>query len=140
MDTCELDSHADTILAGSNCKIETTTYQTVRVKPFSDDMGTIEKVIICSVRTVYVHPSSGELFVLRFNEALIFGDRRKSSLINPNQIKVHDATVSDFPRKVDRTSSHSIVGVDDRKGQAVRLPICLRGVISYLPTSFPTDD
>ena len=89
MNISEINSHADTIYAGSNYKTKYTTGLIVRVKPFSDHLGKIEVVPIGSVLTSYVHPSSGESFILRFNEALIFGDRLKSSLINPNQIRAH---------------------------------------------------
>ena len=82
--TCELDSHADNMCTGSKCKVESTTGQTVRVKPFSDDLREIEEVSIGSVITAYVHPSSGESFILKFNDALIFGDRLNSSLVNHN--------------------------------------------------------
>ena len=95
---------------------------------------------IGSVLTTYVHPSLGKSIILRFNEALIFGDRLKFYLINPNQIRDHDATVSDVPKQFDRASSHSVIGVDCRKGQSVSLPLCLRGIISYLPTAFPADE
>ena len=138
--TSELDSHADTMCAGSNCKIESTTGHTVRVKPFSEELGAIEEVPIGSVLTAYTHPSTGECFILRFNEALIFGDRLQSSLINPNQIRAHGATVSDVPKQFDSTSTHSIVGIEERKGQTINLPLSLKGIISFLPTSYPTDE
>ena len=138
--TSELDSHADTMCAGCNCKTESTSGHTVRVKPFSEELGAIEEVPIGSVLTAYTHPSTGECFILRFNEALIFGNRLQSSLINPNQIRAHGATVSDVPKQFDRTSTHSIVGIDDRKGQTIDLPLSLKGIISFLPTSYPTDE
>ena len=114
--TSELDSHADTMCAGANCKVESTIGHTVRVKPFSDELGAFEEVPIGSVLTAYTHPSTGECFILRFNEALIFGDKLKSSLLNPNQIRAHGATVSDVPKQFDRNSTRSIVGIEEHKG------------------------
>ena len=137
--TSELDSHADTMCAGANCKTLSLKHGiTVRVKPFSDDLGTIEEVPIGTAATAYVHPKTGETIILVFNEALIFGDKLKSSLINPNQMRSHGVTVSDVPKQFDIKSTHSITGLDERNVM-VDLPLSLRGIISFLPTSFPTD-
>ena len=89
--------------------------------------------------TSYIHPFSGESSIIIFNEDIIFGDILKSFLIDSNKIRAHGATVSDVPKKFDKTSYYSIVGVDDKKGRAIILPICLRGIISYLPTIFLID-
>ena len=48
--------------------------------------------------TVYTHPTSGEAFILVFNQALIFGSRISNSLLTPNQIRAHGATVTDIPK------------------------------------------
>ena len=59
--TSELDSHADTMCAGANCKTLSLKHGiTVRVKPFSDDLGTIKEVPIGTAATAYVHPKTGE--------------------------------------------------------------------------------
>ena len=49
MDTCEINLNADIICNGSKRKVESITLQTVRVKPFSDDLREIEKVALGSV-------------------------------------------------------------------------------------------
>lgn len=84
--------------AGTNCEIEATTCNTVRVKHFSDELGAFKEVPIGSALTSYNHPSKRECFILCINESLIFGDRLKSSLFNSNQIRAHDTTVLDVPK------------------------------------------
>ena len=114
------------MFAGASCKtLVIRLGKAVRVKPFSDNLGAIEKLPIWTVDTSYVHPISGERFTLIFHEALIFEDTLKSSLIN---------------LKFDKTSSYSFVGIEEKTGDIINLPLSLRGIISYLPTTFPSEE
>ena len=53
-------------------------------------------------------------------------------------MRSHGVTVSDIPKQFDNKSTQSITGIDE-KNEMVDLPLSLRGIISYLPTSYPTD-
>mgnify|MGYP001233249372 CR=1 FL=1 len=88
---------------------------------------------------MYLPTLPGEQLILECNEALVFGDRLKSSLINPNQLRANGVTVSDISRQFDKKSTHSTLGIDQR-GRMVDLPLSLRGIISYLLTVYPTDE
>ena len=97
-DTSKLELYADTMRAGANYKsMVLRSGVTIRVNPFSNDLGLIEDVSIGDTIS-YVHPASGEHFILIFREALIFEDIFKFSLINPNQMKGRGVTVSNISR------------------------------------------
>ena len=81
----------------------------LRVKIFLDNLGTIEEVTIRTIVISYVPPTLGELFTLILHEALIFESTLKSSLVILNQMRAHDGTVSDVPRKFDKTSTHFLL-------------------------------
>ena len=75
---------------GSYCKIISLQEGiTVRIKPFSDDLVAKGEVPIGTVVTAYVHPQTGEQSILELNEDRDYGDRLKSSLINPKQLRTH---------------------------------------------------
>ena len=50
-DRCELDSHADTIVAGSNCIILNYTGQVCDVSPYRDDYAPVSDVPIVKAAT-----------------------------------------------------------------------------------------
>ena len=81
---------------------------------------------IGTFETVYAHPSTGDAFVLVINQGPIFGDRIHNSLLTPNQMRAHGATVSDVPKNFDRSSSYAVIATDDNSGDKVILPLRLR--------------
>ena len=83
-DRCELDSHADTCVAGSNTLLVSHDDRTVSVHPYSGEYAPIDDVKIGTVATLWVDPKSGRSFILIINEALYFGNRLPETLINPN--------------------------------------------------------
>jgi len=133
----ELDSHADTVVAGSSCKIIELTNQSCKVYPYADHYEPITSVPVAKVATAYDHPISGETFILIFEQALYMGDRMSHTLIFPNQARTNGVIVDDVPQHLshDNSSTHSIYFPNEQ----IRLPLCLRGIISYLPTRYPTD-
>lgn len=62
VERCELDSHADTCVAGSNCVVLEYTGQKVRVSPFSDEYEPMKDVPIASCATAYDLPIERQLF------------------------------------------------------------------------------
>jgi len=83
----ELDSHADSIVAGSNCCVLQITGRECDVTPFRDDYDSIKNVQIVQAATAWQSPNSGQVYILIFNEALWMGDSMKHSLINPNHLR-----------------------------------------------------
>ena len=72
MERCELDSHADTVCAGRNCRLLSCT----PYRPLLD-------VPVATVATA-ITSSEGVVYILIFNEVLYFGDSMDHTLINPN--------------------------------------------------------
>ena len=84
---CELDSHADTIVAGANCIILQYTGQECSVHPYSDSYAPKHNVPIVNVATAFQCQETGQTYILILNECLWMGDTLKHSLINPNQLR-----------------------------------------------------
>ena len=70
---CELDSHADTILAGKNCIVLSYTGKECRVVPYQEGYESTDNVPISNVATAWKSPENGEIFILIFHEALWMG-------------------------------------------------------------------
>lgn len=89
---CEMDSHADTCVAGNNCIVLEYTGHHATVEAYSPDYASKE-IPIATVATTYDSPNSGETFALIINEALYFGDTLSFSLLCPNQLSDNDIHV-----------------------------------------------
>jgi hypothetical protein len=130
----DLDSHADTCCAGSNCKVLAETGEKVSVTPFSKSYTAMSDIPIATVATAYDDPTTGEVTLLIIHEALYLGDRLGHTLLCPNQLRANGLTVQETPCQYDSESSHAITTVEGRV-----LPMFIHGVFSYLPTRLPTD-
>ena len=82
----ELDSHADTCVAGANMTPLWYSDCQVCVSPFIGKYQPLSNVPIASIATTCDHPETGETYLLIMNEALYFGDRMNHSLLCPNQL------------------------------------------------------
>jgi hypothetical protein len=133
----ELDSHADTVVAGAVCRVLELTEKACDVYPFLNDYEPMNQAPVAKVATAYDHPLSGETFILIFGQALYLGDKLRHTLIFPNQLRFNGVIVDDIPKHLshDGKSTNSIY----LPNQDVRLPLKLRGVISYLDTRDPTE-
>ena len=95
----ELDTHADTCVAGSNTVVLDLTGKVASVSSFCDsEFQALEDVPIATVATAFDCAVTGKTHVLIFNEALYFGDRMKHSLLCLNQLRVNGLTINDCPR------------------------------------------
>ena len=90
----ECDTRADTICAGKNFCMVSTTGMTCDVRGFHDDFEPIKDVPIAQVATAF-RDTHGATSILIINEALYFGPEMDHSLINPNQIRHYGIPVSD---------------------------------------------
>jgi hypothetical protein len=106
----ELDSHADTTVAGSTCRVLEYTEKSCCVHPFSDEYEPMKQVPIAKVATAYDDPRTGETYILIFGQALYMGQTLDHTLICPNQACANGVIVDDIPRHLyhDRKSTHSI--------------------------------
>ena len=68
----ELDSHADTCCVGGDVIVVNETLKTVKVSPFLQSLGTVNKVPIVSAAMAYDDPRSGKVFILIVHQALHF--------------------------------------------------------------------
>jgi hypothetical protein len=84
----EIDNHADTHVAGSNCTVLHFTGRVCSVSPFTEHYKALDDIKIASVATAWDDPFTGETRMLIFHKALWFGHhtyKLYNSLINPNQ-------------------------------------------------------
>jgi hypothetical protein len=83
---CEMDTHADTCVAGPNFCVDKFTGKHFGVAPYSSDYKPIKDVLIANASTAFTNDKTGEMLILQFNQVLLYGKRLSMSLINPNQI------------------------------------------------------
>jgi hypothetical protein len=93
----ELDSHADTCVAGRNTLLVSDDGRRVTVHPNSGEYKPIQDVSIATVATLWIHPDDGQPYILIIHEALYFGNRVDVTLLNPNQLRANGVKVEDVP-------------------------------------------
>jgi hypothetical protein len=132
----ELDSHADTCVAGANTRVTDYADTKVSVSPFSDSYESIKDIPIATVATAWDDPETGEVIVLYIHEALYLGDRMLShTLLCPKQLRANGWTVQDVPKQFNAGSAHAIINPTGN----LWMPLEMSGMISYLPMRKPTD-
>ena len=107
----ELDSHADTIVLGSNAIVMHYTSRECDVSPYADTYQPIVDVPIVTGATAVTSPQTGLTYILVFNEAIWMGDILDHSLINPNQLRAFGIAVQDNPYSP--TAMHIAAETDD---------------------------
>jgi hypothetical protein len=130
----ELDSRADTICAGLNCRLIHYTGQECTVSGFHSQLGTIEKIPIATVATAWSDEHTGQGYILILHETLFFGNDLDHSLINPNQIRSNGFDVFDNPYEHDQSRQMGIV-INDTE----RIPFKSLGTTIYFNSRYPTD-
>ena len=136
---CELDSHADTCVAGRNCVVLEDTEQTVSVSAFTDKHQTFNNVPVVTAATAYDDERTGNTYILIIGHAIYMADSMPNTLICPNQLRKHGVVVDDCPRHlspVSNPSSHSITCRNEERELQIELK--LQGVTSYFNTRTPT--
>eukprot|EP00536_Pseudo-nitzschia_multiseries_P012928 jgi/Psemu1/210121/e_gw1.523.55.1 len=114
----------------------------VDVAPFSEEYKPIKKIPIGSCATAWTSPTSGQVYIIVFHQALYFGNKLKNSLICPNQVRdCNFNSVEEIPRQFDARSKHGITiqtPMEDDDPKKVFIKLSMRNVISYFPTRKPT--
>ena len=128
----ELDSHADTFVAGRNCIVMHYTERVCDVMPYSDEYEAKKSIPVVCAATGYTS-SNGIRYILKFNEALWMPDM-EHSLMNPNQLRDYGVDVQDNPYHLDPM----VIRKDDDEGGFIA---CLKtkGTNVYIDTWTPTD-
>ena len=129
----EMDSHADTCVAGAMYLLIRDEGKTVSVFSYNDEYKPVT-VTIGTAATLWEDPTSGQPYILVINQALFFGDKVQMSLLNPNQLRANGLRVDDVPRQFLRNSTHSIYFPNED----VRIPLCLDGIMSGFKSRKPT--
>ena len=127
----ELDTHADTFVAGRNCMLMRFTERVCDVMPYSDDYEPKKGIPIVQAATGYTD-ANGQRSILVFNEALWIPEL-ENSLMNPNQLRHYGVHVQDNPYHQDPMTIHKD---DDEEGFVA----CLKssGTNIYIDTWTPT--
>ena len=128
---CELDTHADTCIAGHGFAVYEETGHTCKVYPFSEKYKPL-KVKIVNAITVYTN-FKGVSVVLLFNNVLYLPDM-EVSLICPNQLRDNGLIVEDCPKQFDPKSGHCIRTPDGSH----TIPLEMDGVMSGFDITKPT--
>ena len=130
---CELDSHTDTCIAGSNCIPLGPAGPRVNVHAFAPRYGTKMYHIRTAV-TVWMDESNGNEYLLVFHQCIFLGKDMKHTLVNPNQLHHCGLIVHDCPKQFDRKSQHSVMV----PAHDPTIPLKMRGVISGFHTRLPS--
>jgi hypothetical protein len=128
----ELDSHADTIVLGSNAIIMHYTNRECDVSPYVDAYKPIIDVPIVTGATAVTSQETGLTYILIFNEAIWMGDVLDHSLINPNQMRAYGVSVQDNPYA--NTAMHIAAEQDE-----FELPMTADGTVIFFNSRTPTN-
>jgi len=135
-ETCELDSHADTLVAGANFVILEYTDTSCSVTPFCKSYESKQGIPIVKAATTYDDEATGVTYILILGQALYFGEEVESRLLCPNQLRANGVIVDDTPVHLlhNRSSTHSITFPEDN----VTIPLKLNGCFSMIKTRTPS--
>jgi hypothetical protein len=136
--TWELDSHADTCVAGPNCCVLEDTGYTVNVTGFSDKLqGVVADVPIVKAATAYNDPVSGTTYILVLGQAIYLGDNVEAPLLGPNQLRYQGVIVDECPKHLaphNSPSTHSLLIPEEH----LHIPFKLKRPVSVFDTRIPT--
>ena len=134
----ELDSHADSPVLGSQSVIVRKTGRTVSVKGFTDELG--RPLVVPVVDGIILHECefTSQSFLLVIRNALHLPSM-KNHLIPPFMMRLADLVVDECPKYLAQKPSlnnHTLYFENDD----IRIPLSLRGIISYLPNQVPAGE
>ena len=90
-----LDSHADTIVCGSNSIVIHFTGKECDVAPYNGAYKTIKAVPIVQAATAYENPYTGDTTILILNKEICMGETMDHTLVNSNQLHAYGIIVQD---------------------------------------------
>ena len=134
----ELDSHADSPVAGRSATIVHRTGRQVNVSGFTDQLGKPISVEIVHALVIYECPYTGEIYKLQLCNALDI-QSIDCCLIHPIMMRLAGVMVDECPKFLSSKPSvenHSIYFPEEN----LRIPLMLDGIISCIPSRKPTND
>ena len=133
--TNEMDSHADTCVAGKNWSVLSYTDIVCEVTPFTDEYESIKEVPIVTACTVWTDQNTGKEYLLVGEQFLWFGTSLGHSLLNPNQIRANYLKVQDNPFEAD-----SGISAVTNHNTDVFIPFDATGTIISFESRVPTEE
>lgn len=129
---CEMDTHADTCVAGANFLLIGWDGMTADVGAFHGSYEVLRDVPIVHCCTAWTNPEDGETVILDMYQCLWFGKQMNHSLLNPNQIRHFlGRCINDDPTDTERP-----FGLQLEKETVI--PFALDGTIIHFNTRVPT--
>ena len=132
MGNIELDTHADTIVAGANCCIMSYTGRVCDVSPYSEHYKPVTGVPIVKAVTVWQSQYTGQEYLLILNEAL-WMPSLNHTLVNPNQLRAYGTIVQDNPYSGDPLFIQT-------SNLQFNMELHTTGTVIYAPTRTPTNE
>ena len=129
---CELDSHADTCVAGANFVICVFDGMTCEVSPYTDSYEAMKDVPIVGAATAWTNADTGETHILYFNQILWYGRKMPMSLLNPNQMRYFGHSICDDV--TDRNREFGIL----LEEYAMTIPFTMSGTTVYFESRVPS--
>jgi len=127
----ELDSHADTVCVGANCRIIEYKQDMVNVESYHPQYKAMQNVAIVQAASAYDDPETGVTYILIFNQALDFTQSLPLTLVNPNQMRMNGLIIDDVPKHLSHSpdATHSIYVPE----HDLHIKLQMRGVLSVWP-------
>lgn len=88
--------------------------------------------------TAFDDPETGETYIIIFNESLYLGDALDNTLMNPNQVRANGLVVDDVPKHLSHDPNNATYSIYEPQ-EDLRIPLQLKGVISYFPSRYPSE-
>ena len=141
----EMDSHADTCVVGDKSALIIHDFeQIVRVYGYNKEAGQATECRMVSAVVAYDHPETGDVYMLTIHQAVLV-PKMRTNLLSTMQLRDNDVRVNDEPKHLALTPTedhHAIViGAYEQDGierEELRIPMAMKGVVSYIPTRKPT--
>ena len=132
---CDLDSHADTSVAGSGFILLGEPSRFVTVHGYTPERAPIPDVPLGTTATVWINPATGQSYLFVLHQSLFFGDRMPNSLLCPNQLRCNGLIVNECPKQF--SGEHCIV----HPTADLTIPLFMSETsFSYFETLKPTAD
>jgi hypothetical protein len=134
----ELDSHADSPVLGIHAHIVSYTGNYVTVSGFVDSLGHKKRVPIVDAVIAYDCDVTGKTSLMYICNALYIPEMRYH-LLPPFIMRLAGLLVDECPKFLAKRASirnHSVFFPDNN----IRIPLFLRGIVSYFPCRRPTSE
>ena len=132
-----MDSHADSPVVGKNAYIISTQDRKITVNGFTNSLGS-KTVPVVDAAVAYDCEFTGKVYILIIKNALYF-EEMTVNLIAPFILRLAGLQVNEIPKFMAESPTldhHSILVPDND----VRIPMALKGIISFIHTRLPTSN